>query len=110
MTSKIAVVHLYARIGDSEVLNEIATMDVNASTEPITDDSRRPGDAAEATVRVAFDLANALRKAADEIDAQQIPADHEHKPVQHRDGKPPWCKGCGLTAEGRVPVSRIGRG
>lgn len=31
-----------------------------------------------------------------------------HKPVQHRDGKPPWCKECGLTAAGTVPMSKIG--
>lgn len=32
---------------------------------------------------------------------------HEHKPVQHRDGKPPWCPICGLTADMTVPVSRF---
>jgi hypothetical protein len=32
-----------------------------------------------------------------------------HKPVQHRDGKPPWCPVCGLDATGRVPVSTIGK-
>lgn len=30
---------------------------------------------------------------------------HEHKPVQHRDGKPPWCNTCGMTAGYLVPVS-----
>jgi hypothetical protein len=34
---------------------------------------------------------------------------HDHQPVQHRDGKPPWCNECGLTAQGEVPVSRIGK-
>lgn len=33
---------------------------------------------------------------------------HIHAPIQHRDGKPPWCHVCGLTADLRVPVSRIG--
>lgn len=33
--------------------------------------------------------------------------DHDHRPVQHRDGKPPWCKVCGLTTEGLEPVSRL---
>ena len=33
----------------------------------------------------------------------------DHKPVQHRDGKPPWCKTCGLTAAGHEPVSLLGR-
>lgn len=23
---------------------------------------------------------------------------HDHAPVQHRDGKPPWCNACGFTA------------
>lgn len=32
-----------------------------------------------------------------------------HKPVQHRDGKPPWCKECGLDANGNEPVSRLGK-
>lgn len=35
------------------------------------------------------------------------PTAHEHRPVQHRDGKPPWCPECGLTAEGTEPVSRF---
>lgn len=35
---------------------------------------------------------------------------HEHRPVQHRDGKPPWCRECGLTADFKMPVSRIGGG
>lgn len=30
---------------------------------------------------------------------------HDHKPVQHRDGKPPWCKECGLTASFQTPKS-----
>jgi hypothetical protein len=34
---------------------------------------------------------------------------HNHGVVQHRDGKPPWCPTCGLTAEGEVPVSRFER-
>lgn len=32
-----------------------------------------------------------------------------HKPIQHRDGKPPWCKECGLTADYRIPPSRFDR-
>lgn len=31
----------------------------------------------------------------------------DHKPVQHRDGKPPWCKRCGLTASFTEPVSPL---
>ena len=42
-------------------------------------------------------------------DAPEVPlhAYPDHKPVQHRDGKPPWCKTCGLTAQYTVPVSRF---
>lgn len=32
---------------------------------------------------------------------------HDHKPVQHRDGKEPWCRVCTLTADFREPVSKI---
>lgn len=31
----------------------------------------------------------------------------DHRPVQHRDGKEPWCKNCGLTGDLRVPVSYL---
>lgn len=54
-------------------------------------------------------LAQALRDAADALDREE-PADHEHQPKQHRDGKPPWCHACGLTATGQVPTGfRSGR-
>ena len=33
----------------------------------------------------------------------------DHRPVQHRDGKPPWCKTCGLTAYGVEPVGLFDR-
>ena len=33
----------------------------------------------------------------------------EHQPIQHRDGKPPWCRACGLTAEFQKPVSTLGK-
>lgn len=29
---------------------------------------------------------------------------HNHKPVQHRDGKPPWCNECGLTRDLQIPI------
>ena len=32
---------------------------------------------------------------------------HDHKPVQHRDGKQPWCNHCGLTGNGNIPKSRL---
>lgn len=31
----------------------------------------------------------------------------DHNPVQHRDGKPPWCKICGLTENFKKPVSKF---
>lgn len=34
----------------------------------------------------------------------------EHAPVQHRDGKPPWCPRCGLTSSFEQPLSRFGQG
>lgn len=32
---------------------------------------------------------------------------HSHIPVQHRDGRPPWCNECGLTKDYTVPASRF---
>lgn len=32
---------------------------------------------------------------------------HNHKPVNHRDGKPRWCDTCGLTGEGLTPESKV---
>ncbi len=31
----------------------------------------------------------------------------KHNPVQHRDGKPPWCNNCGMTKDGHIPRSRF---
>lgn len=33
---------------------------------------------------------------------------HEHKPVQHRDGKEPWCDACQLTAAFKEPKTKFG--
>lgn len=33
--------------------------------------------------------------------------DHDHKLVQHRDGKPPWCQTCGRDALGHPAYSFI---
>lgn len=30
----------------------------------------------------------------------------DHRPTQHRDGKPPWCRSCGLTEHGGYPIAR----
>ncbi|UDL16284.1 hypothetical protein SEA_KOZIE_88 [Microbacterium phage Kozie] len=35
------------------------------------------------------------------------PAEHDHRPVQHRDGRAPWCRICGLDADGNAPASRF---
>lgn len=32
---------------------------------------------------------------------------HEHNPVRHRDGAPPWCNFCKLTADFRKPTSKL---
>lgn len=40
-----------------------------------------------------FDLANQI----DTLGADSLlPRCTDHKPIQHRDGKPPWCGKCGL--------------
>lgn len=33
----------------------------------------------------------------------------DHKPRQHRDGKPPWCRECGLTANFEMPIGILDR-
>lgn len=30
-----------------------------------------------------------------------------HRPVQHRDARPPWCNACGLTEGGEVPTGPL---
>ena len=47
-------------------------------------------------------IADALVQAADELRGMNStpPTCTAHNPVQHRDGKPPWCNTCGLTANG----------
>jgi hypothetical protein len=37
------------------------------------------------------------------MSAVQLVRDHDHNPVSHDDGKPPWCDNCGLTAAGTEP-------
>lgn len=32
---------------------------------------------------------------------------HDHNPVQHRDGREPWCNACGLTADFENPTGFI---
>lgn len=31
---------------------------------------------------------------------------HNHKPTNHRDGKPRWCDECGLTGDGQTPEKK----
>lgn len=45
---------------------------------------------------------NARVAAEHEADEDPCP---KHKPVQHRDGKEPWCRACGKTAGGQEPRS-----
>lgn len=46
-----------------------------------------------------------IRLIAEHITVSPAPDAHDHQPVQHRDGKPPWCAACGLTTDGSVPLS-----
>lgn len=39
-------------------------------------------------------------------EAEPDSTEHAHKPVQHRDGKEPWCKTCGLNNDGQEPSKR----
>lgn len=64
-------IHILARVGDSEVLNEIATVEQVLDVEPITDENRTAADSAAATARIQIDMAAALRACADEIDKAQ---------------------------------------
>lgn len=64
-----------AQVGDSEPI-EIATADA-----PITVDAN-----GNATITLGKTISDAL--------TEPTPC-HNHKPVQHRDFKPPWCETCG---------------
>ena len=33
----------------------------------------------------------------------------DHRPVQHRDARPPWCNTCGLTESGEAPTGPLDR-
>ncbi len=62
------IIHLLARVGDSEVLNEIGTVEVDTEWRLVgTEDT---GAAVEATGVITLDLAAALREAADRIEAR----------------------------------------
>lgn len=83
---------ILARVGNSDVVNEIGTVTIDVTAEPITDENRLPGDAAEATVRATLSeaaLAKALRDAADELDPPANPPtdlpDDEYEPLAARE-------------------------
>jgi hypothetical protein len=54
--------------------------------------------------RVLADLR--ARIAARDTPTPEHVAPHLHQPAQHRDGKPPWCRSCGLTADFKQPLRR----
>lgn len=63
-------VRLYARIGNSEVFNDLGGVDAEAGLEPITDETRRETDAPDATTRIfGLDMPAVLRQLADQIEA-----------------------------------------
>lgn len=53
------------------------------------------------------DRARRAQLAVDDILGAKIRDPHNHQPRQHRDGKPPWCDICKLTADHTIPVSRL---
>lgn len=58
----------YARVGDTEVLNQLGVVDMQVEVEPITAENRLETDAPEATMRVVgVDLPGALHELADQI-------------------------------------------
>lgn len=78
-------IHLYARVANSEILNEIGTIELDAVAEIITEENRRPNDALEAKTRVTGNLAAALRSAADKLDAQQPTERHNKETTANHD-------------------------
>lgn len=66
-------------------------------------------DEAEVTVTgpLRSTLAAALHKAANELEASPATHNHEHQPVQHRDGLAPWCRTCKLDAQGHEPTGPL---
>lgn len=53
--------------------------------------------------------AEAIEAAREASGTKGREATHDHKPVQHRDGREPWCKVCGLNRNHEEPHSRLGR-
>lgn len=62
-------VEFFVKVGGSDVYNQIGSIDLDVEVEPITDENRKPGDVAEANLRVVnFDIVAALRAFADQIE------------------------------------------
>lgn len=49
----------------------------------------------------------ALEVNVEESEEHTVIHDHEHIPKDHKDGKPPYCDICGLTAENVIPLAMI---
>lgn len=71
---------------------DVIIADETPANTPLADNQRDAADAADA---------------ADAVEIASAASDHNHKPVQKRDGKEPWCKTCGLTADGREPSAKL---
>lgn len=72
-------------------------------------DARESVAAMRSLVRVADEAARVERRAYRQSQAPPVIDCDDHRPVQHRDARPPWCNQCGLTADGLKPVGRLGR-
>jgi hypothetical protein len=102
--------HVYIRVDGSDVLNE-----VGEATIPIAADIDATRDGVGVLRVDLVNLAALLHRVADSIAPTQAElmvdseAVHDHKPVQHRDGRPPWCNECGLTASFHEPKGRFDR-
>lgn len=72
-------------------------------------DARESIAAMRDLVRLADDAARVERRAYRQSQAPPVIDCDDHRPVQHRDARPPWCKKCGLTAGGAKPVGRLDR-
>lgn len=73
-------------------------------------DARESVAAMRDLVRLADEAARVERRAW-ERSRRRAPAIgcEDHRPVQHRDARPPWCNQCGLTAGGAKPLSWLER-
>ncbi|QHB37140.1 hypothetical protein QDA03_gp05 [Microbacterium phage Terij] len=69
-------IHLFARVGESGVLNEIGTVALEGITRAMTDEEREHA-APEAVAIVDLDIAKMLRDAADEYERQHRQSPHE---------------------------------